>query len=76
MIIHGISILFPAIVKPHIYLFSRSEWQDLFIGTAPYQTYYLIVHCIALNVFQRYMDVLNSNEIIDLIISTDLLMDE
>ena len=76
MIIHGILILFSAIVKPHIYLFSRSEWQDLFIGTAPYQTYYLIVHCIALNVFQRYMDVLNSNEIIDLIISTDLLMDE
>ncbi len=74
MVFHGIFILFPAIVKPHIYLFSKSEWQDFFIGTAPYQTYYLIVHCIALNVFQRYMDVLNSNEIIDLIISTDLLI--
>ena len=31
MIIHGIFIVFPAIVKLHIYLFSSNKWQDFFI---------------------------------------------
>ena len=35
---------------------------------------YMLFHAIGLNDFQRHGDDLNSNEIIDLIISTDLLL--